>query len=164
MLTGSVAALFYGRTRTTVDVDIVLDCAGLNPEALADALAPEYFLDTEMVRQSLETNLMFNALPLAGGPKIDIIPLSRDPFDQVAFSRRVMRDWFGTPASTISGMDLVLNKLRWAKDSMSERPLADVRAILNADVIEDAAEFERWVRALGVQRGLDASRASRYEA
>jgi hypothetical protein len=107
---------------------------------------------------------MFNAIPAMGGPKLDFIPLTSDPFDQVAFKRRIIHDWFGTPAFVVSGMDLVLNKLRWAKTSMSERQFADVRAILSNDVITDTAEFERWVRILGLQRGLDASRASGYEA
>ena len=164
MLTGSVAALFYGRDRTTVDVDVVLDCTNIDVLAFVAALAPEYFLDDEMLRASMDTKQMFNAIPLLGGPKIDFIPLTTDALDQVAFGRRVQRDWFGTQAFAITAMDLVINKLRRAKDSMSERQLGDVRAILANNVIDDPTEFERWVRRLGLQPGLDASRTTRYEA
>ena len=164
MITGSVAAWFYGGQRTTIDIDIVLDCAGVDVEAFVAHLTPDFFLDPEMFRDSLRTMIMFNALPLLGGSKIDFIPLTGDSFDQVAFRRRVEQDWFGTPVSVIAGMNLVINKLRWAKDSMSARQLADVRAIMSHDVIDDAEEFARWVRLLGLQRGLDASRTAGYEA
>lgn len=164
MLTGSVAALFYGRERSTVDVDIVIDMRTTTPEALVDALAPEYFLDIEMVRECLPLEDMFNALPMAGGPKIDLIPLKRAPFEQLKFERRRTMDWHGTPISVITAVDLALSKLEWAKMSMSERQLADVRGIMSfGEVVEDDY-FRRWVERLGLGEVVEASRTVRYDA
>jgi hypothetical protein len=164
MLTGSVAALFYGRERTTVDIDIVVDMQTTTPDILAQVLEPEHFLDVEMVRECLKINYMFNALPMTGGPKIDFIPLKPDISEQTKFERRVTKDWHGTPVSVITAVDLVLSKLDWAKSSMSERQLADVRSIMSfGEVVEDEY-FERWIRLLGLEAVLEASRTTGYDA
>jgi hypothetical protein len=164
MVTGSVAALFYGRDRTTVDVDIVIEMRGVNAEGMAAAFEPDWFLDADMVRDSIATSFMFNAIPVTGGPKIDFIPLKSDPFERNAFQRRRTLDWHGTPLSVIAGVDLALSKLRWAKDSMSERQLADVRAIMSFGVVDDDEYFQHWIRVLGLQHVVDASRETRYDA
>lgn len=98
MLTGSVAALLYGRERSTMDIDIVVDVRGIQPGAFAAIFAPEYFLDSEMVRESMASGIMFNAIPLQGGPKIDLIPLAPDnPFDAWAFANRRSFDGMAQP-------------------------------------------------------------------
>lgn len=164
MLTGSVAALFYGRERSTVDVDIVIDMRTVAPESLVDALAPEYFLDIEMVRECLPLEDMFNALPMAGGPKIDLIPLKRAAFEHLKFERRKTLDWHGTPVSVITAVDLVLSKLEWAKSSMSERQLADVRGIMAFEEVVEDDYFRRWVERLGLEEVVEASRTIGYDA
>lgn len=164
MLTGSVAGLFYGRERSTVDVDIVVDMRTTSPEALVDALAPEYFLDIEMVRECLPIEDMFNALPMTGGPKIDLIPLKQDAFEQLKFEQRVTLDWHGTTVSVIRAADLALSKLQWAKISMSERQLADVRGIMSFEGVVEDDYFGRWVKRLDLEELLEASRTIRYDA
>ena len=163
MLTGSVAAFFYGRERSTNDIDIVLDCDLVRIAPFVAAFAPEWFLDDEMVRDSVHTGLMFNAIPLAGGPKIDFIPLKDDLFERTTFRRRIVQDWHGTPIQVCTGIDLVLSKLVWAKDSMSQRQLADIRAIMASGLVEEDDEFTRWVALLGLEAVLDASRTTRYD-
>jgi len=164
MLTGSVAAFIYGRDRSTVDIDIVIGCARLIPGELVRSLEPEYFLDEQMVRDSLRSGEMFNAIPMTGGPKIDFIPLKPDPFEQTAFRRRASVDWHGTILSVATGKDLVISKLRWARESLSERQLADVRAIMSLGLVDEDEDFRRWVARLGLGETLDASRETRYDA
>jgi len=164
MLTGSVAALIYGRDRSTVDIDIVVDCARLSLVEFAQGMQPEYFLDEQMVRDSLRSGEMFNAIPLAGGPKIDFIPLKPDPFEQTAFGRRETVDWHGTALNVASGKDLVISKLRWARESRSERQLADVRAIMSLGLVNEDEDFGRWVATLDLGETLAASRETRYDA
>lgn len=164
MVTGSVAGLFYGRERSTVDVDIVIDMHRTMPESLVEALGPEYFLDIEMVRESLPIEDMFNALPMMGGPKIDLIPLKSEPFEQLKFEQRITVDWHGTPVSVIRAVDLALSKLQWAKISLSERQLADVRGIMSFEGVVEDDYFRRWVERLGLEELLDASRAVGYDA
>jgi hypothetical protein len=163
MLTGSVAAFFYGRERSTNDIDIVLDCEALAVGPFVAAFAPEWFLDIEMVRDSVHHGFMFNAIPTPGGPKIDFIPLQDDLFERTKFRRRVVQDWHGTPIQVCTGVDLVLSKLGRAKDNRSERQLGDIRAIMSSGLVEEDDEFSRWVGRLGLETALDASRATRYD-
>lgn len=165
MLVGSVAAFLYGHERSTHDVDIVFDPQGVIPRLVASALAPEYMLDPLMLEDTLRSGYMSNALPMQGGPKIDLSPLGNDPFDRVAFERRQARDWYGREIRVISPPDLVISKLRWAKESMSERQLGDVRAIMaKGRINEHDPDFNRWIDRLSLRDVLDASRETRYEA
>jgi hypothetical protein len=95
MLAGSVAGLLYGHTRGTDDVDIVFDRKGVNPPVLSAVLAPEYRLDVFMLRDSVRTGMMCNAIAEHGGPKIDLVPLPGDLFSQLSFERRRRIDWHG---------------------------------------------------------------------
>jgi len=165
MVVGSVAALFYGRNRATADIDIVVDCANLVPERLVAACEPDFFLDLQMVRDSKQTGIMFNAIPRTGGPKIDFIPLAHEAYKRTAFGRRLAIDWHGTTVYVTTGADLVLSKLLWARESESERQMADVRAIMaHGDVDEHDPYFQRWLKRLELESTLDASRSTRYDA
>ena len=164
MLTGSVAALFYGRDRSTVDMDIIVDMRGRSAAQLAAALGGDYYFDAEAGDESFRRGRMYNALPLAGGPKIDFIPLTDQPFEQTKFQRRVIKDWHGTPIAVIRAIDLAISKLQWATESRSERQLADVRAILSFGEVEADDYFYGWVERLGLQEAMEASRETRYDA
>ncbi len=165
MLVGSVAAFLYGRERSTHDIDVVFDPAGVIPEDVSASLQPEYMLDPDMLADSLVTGMMANAIGLQGGPKIDLVPRPNDPFDVHAFERRSPREWFGRSLLVIASPDLVISKLRWAKDSLSERQLADVRAIMALGRFDEHdAEFNGWIDRLQLRDVLDASRENRYEA
>jgi len=165
MLVGSVAAFLYGHERSTHDIDVVFDPKGVNPSVVAAAFAPDYMLDPLMLEDTLKTGYMANALPLRGGPKIDLSPLRDEPFEQTAFARREERDWHEQTIPVISPADLVIAKLRWAKDSWSERQLGDVRAIMaTGRVDEHNDDFNRWIDRLSLRDLLDASREAGYEA
>lgn len=164
MLAGSVAGLLYGHTRGTDDIDIVFDRRGVIAPILVGALSPEYSLDILMFRDSLRTGTMCNAIAQHGGPKIDLVPLPDDLFSQLSFERRRRIEWHGVMVPVIRADHLVISKLRWAKDSLSERQLADVRAIMSIQKVqEDDQEFAKWISLLDLGSVLDASRRAGYE-
>lgn len=165
MLVGSVAAFLYGRQRSTYDIDVVFDRAGVIPDRVAATFQPEYMLDPDMLADSLVTGMMANAIGLQGGPKIDLIPRPDDPFDHYAFQRRSRHEWFGRSLFVIAPPELVISKLRWAKDSFSERQLADVRAIMAMGRFDEHdPEFNGWIDRMQLRDVLEASRETRYEA
>lgn len=165
MLTRSIAAFLYGHNRTTVDIDVILDCEGLRVALFCAAFEPEYFLDPGMVDDSLRTGMMFNAIPVTDGPKIDFIPLKREPYQQSAFARRKVFGWHGTAIPVIAPDDLVLSKLAWAQMPGSERQLAGVRSIMSMSLFsEDEEYFQHWPGELRLRKALDASRETRYDA
>ncbi len=164
MLTGSGAALFYGLSRSTNDLDVVIDLEVLEVAPLVDAFDGDYYIDPDAVFDALEHRSMFNVIPLVAGLKTDFILLRDEPFQQVAFSRRRRIDWRGTPVWVIDPRDLVLSKLNWARDSYSGQQLADVRTIMASGFVEEDDEFRAWIDRLRLQDVLDASRTTRYDA
>lgn len=164
MLTGSGAAMFYGLSRSTADLDVVIDLDILDVAPLVDAFGGDYYVDPEAVFDALERRSMFNIIPLVPGLKTDFILLRDEPFQQVAFSRRRRIDWRGTPVWVIDPRDLVISKLNWARDSHSEQQFADVRTIMASGLVEEDDEFRAWIDRLRLQDVLDASRTTRYDA
>lgn len=165
MLVGSVAAFLYGHQRSTQDIDVLFEPKGVNPAVVARAFEPDYMLDPLMLEDTLRTGIMANALALRGGPKIDLSPLGREAFMKVAFQRRAQIEWHGFPLFVIQAADLVVSKLLWARESRSERQLADIRAIMaTGRVNEHDEDFNHWVDQLALRDLLDASRETRYDA
>jgi hypothetical protein len=66
----------------------------------------------------------------------------------IAFGRRVRIQLPGFDAWIVSKEDLILSKLVWAKPSMSELQLRDVRALLASS--PDTAYLRRWAADLSV--------------
>ena len=163
-LTGSGAGLLYGLSRATVDFDVLVDLAPGDVDAFVRACGEGYYLDREAIIEAVRRQTMFNIIPLAGGTKVDIIVVSGDAFEQAKFRRRRRARWMDASVWVVTAADLVISKLRWAKESQSARHLADVRAIMAAGQVEEDDEFRHWIATLGLQQALDASREARYDA
>ncbi len=164
MLTGSAAAAFYGLTRTTVDVDIVIDLAHEQVAPLVEAFYGDYYIEPDAAFDAVEHGYMFNVIPLTRGLKTDFIILRKEPFQIAAFLRRQKVERPGGSVWTITPKDLVLSKLLWARESHSGQQLADVRAIMATGLVEEDDEFRSWVDRLRLGDVLDASRTTRYDA
>lgn len=163
MLTGSGAGMLYGLSRSTADFDIVLDLAHEQVAPLVEAFHEDYYIDPDAAFDAVVREAMFNVIPLKGGLKTDFIVLRDEPFDTTAFKRRRQVDWKGTPVWVITPSDLVLSKLRWTQITHSDRQLADVRAIMASGRVAEDDDFRGWIRRLGLERLLDASRTTRHD-
>ncbi len=63
MIVGAFAGLAFGITRTTFDIDILVDLREEDFEALSARFPlPRYYADPEMMRNSTEMGIMFNIL------------------------------------------------------------------------------------------------------
>ena len=164
MLTGSAAGLFCGLSRSTADFDIVVDLAHEQVGPLVEAFDGDYYVEPDAAFDAVERASMFNVIPLRWGLKADFIVLGDEPFDLAAFTRRRQADWHGAPIWVIQPSDLVLSKLRWARESLSGQQLADIRAIMASGLVTEDDEFRGWIDRLELHRVLDASRTTRYDA
>ncbi|GAB4329689.1 MAG: hypothetical protein Kow0010_14280 [Dehalococcoidia bacterium] len=108
--------------------------------------------------------LLYGPSRLSGGAKVDVIVVSGDAFEQAKFGRRRRVRWMGSSVWAVTAAEPVIRKLRWAKESVSARQLADVRAIMAAGQVAEDDEFRHWIDTLGLQQALDASREARYDA
>jgi hypothetical protein len=98
MVIGGFAATLYGITRTTYDIDIVVDLKEQHIQGLAAAYpSPRYYADPEQMRSSIRMGIPFNIIDGKRGEKADLSPLTRDSRYRHAFGRRIRQpiEWQG---------------------------------------------------------------------
>jgi hypothetical protein len=153
MLTGSVAASYYGRPRATHDADLVIDPTPRQLDALVAAVASAgFYADLDGARAALRERRQFNVIEIAHACKIDLIVRRTRPFSEEEFARRRSCDLpFARGVSMVSPEDSVLSKLEWARQAGdSEKQLADAIGIVAMNPSLDRIYIERWAGALGV--------------
>lgn len=138
MVTGSFAMSTYAIARTTLDIDIVIEIAGIDAHRFATKFTNDYYVTSESVERSRRQGLMFNMLSNATGIKIDCIPRKSDRFEREKFERRRLATLGGVEFWAIDKNDLIMSKLRWAKDSHSELQFRDVQRLLESGVPDEA--------------------------
>jgi hypothetical protein len=90
MIIGAFAATVYGITRTTFDIDIVVELTEEHIMALAAAFPPpRYYADAQQMRDSIRMGIMFNIIDSSRGEKADLVPLTMDSRYRQAFASRV---------------------------------------------------------------------------
>lgn len=135
MIVGAFAGLSFGITRTTFDIDILVDLREQDFEALSAKFPlPRYYADPEMMRNSTQMGIMFNIIDTEEGIKADLVPLKREPEYRVAFERRIRRKfsdgetefdaWCARPE------DIIIGKLQAWQEGQSSKHPADIKSIL----------------------------------
>ena len=160
MVTGSMAAGYYGQPRMTRDVDLVVQLQPGDPERLEALLSDAFLLSADVVRAAMAHETMFNAIHLEAFVKVDFVIRKREPYRVAEFARRrkVVLDshsmWMVAPE------DLILTKLAWARGSASEVQARDVRGVI---VVQgqrlDWPYLEAWADRLGLTTALEAVRS-----
>ena len=88
MLTGSMAAAYYGAGRATMDIDLVIDPTAAQLRALVAALsAPNTYVSNEAAAEALQQRSMFNVIDATTGWKVDLIVRGRNSADRCGSSR-----------------------------------------------------------------------------
>jgi hypothetical protein len=154
MLTGSVVSSMQGEPRLSHDVDIVIDAAATDSEALCAAFPPPAFYVAESaVDEAIRRRSMFNVVAVDEGDTIDFWLLTDDAFDRARFARRRAERVFDADVFVSSPEDTILSKLRWMKLSGgSERQFNDALGVY--EVQRDALDrdyLDDWGRRLGVE-------------
>jgi hypothetical protein len=147
MLTGSMAANVYASPRMTRDLDLVVAIAPDTVERLPEAFPPDcYYLSPEAARAAVDNTTCFNLIHLATMLKIDIMVRKAGEYRLLEFSRRQLHTIEGQPVWVVSKEDLILSKLEWARESLSDRQLADVRNLLATGC--DQQYLQQWANYL----------------
>lgn len=129
MLTGSFASNVHGRVRSTFDADIVVVLKSGQLKRLIGSLGSDYYVDKVTLPEVQESAGKLNALHRPSGLKIDFF-LARTARDREALARRRTIRFGGAEIAVIGPEDLVLAKLRWAKEGGSARQVEDARGIV----------------------------------
>ncbi|MDB5389460.1 MAG: hypothetical protein JWM11_5106 [Planctomycetaceae bacterium] len=152
-ITGSVAAMTYGESRFTNDVDILADLREEHVDAFYAAFPPpDYYLSAEAVRTAILSRRQFKLLHITEGVKAVIIISRHSEFDQSRFDRR-RPERVGSEGNAMlaSPEDVIIKKLEYYREGQSEKHLRDIAGILQTCPYPiDHVYIEYWAASLKV--------------
>jgi hypothetical protein len=152
LLVGSLAASYYGLSRATTDADFVLQLKTHRLQEVVERMGSRYRLEPQP-QFEVFTNKRVDVIYVVGTIfKIDVFPLSDDPFDQERFRRRLRGRLHDRDVSLPTAEDVVIMKVRWQR----ALDLEDAKYVLSLQSASlDWAYMERWCDAHGTRQVLD---------
>jgi hypothetical protein len=153
-VTGGVAAIAYGETRTTQDLDVVLaiELADLSKIATIFAAAGFYVSGLDDVIAKRMSS--FQITKIATISRADLMISSATEFSQIQLTRRkIIPISTGKDVYFASAEDVIINKLLWGKKSRSEKQWRDVLSIMKTQ--RESLEYKylgEWVSKLGIMQ------------
>jgi len=156
LIGGSLASTLYGMVRTTQDSDIVAEMRPEHIQPFVSALEDDFYVDQEMIAESIQRNSSFNIIHHDTMFKVDVfIPRPR-PFlkSQLARARRQTFS-LGKEVSAMfaSPEDTILSKLEWYRmgGEASDRQWRDILGVLKTKAGDIDLEYlHHWARELKV--------------
>jgi len=154
LIGGSLASTLYGMVRTTQDSDIIAEMLVEHIEPFVAALQDEFFIDEEMIAESIQHNSSFNIIHRDTTFKVDVfIPRPR-PFHQSQLAR-AQRQTFNLElemsANFASPEDVILSKLEWYRmgGEVSDRQWRDILGVMKTKSGELDLDYLRtWAKEL----------------
>lgn len=140
MIVGAFGGYPFGITRVTFDIDILVDLREQDFEALSQKFPlPRYYADPEMMRNSVQMGIMFNIIDTDQGIKADLVPLKREPDYQLAFERRIRREFIDPSGNAFTAWvaqpsDIIIGKLNAWNEGRSDKHPKDIYSMLVFDL------------------------------
>jgi hypothetical protein len=161
LIGGSLASTLYGMVRTTQDSDIIAEMQLEHIQPFVSALETDFYLDQEMIAESIQRNSSFNIIHRDTMFKVDVfIPRPR-PFLQSQLAR-ARRQTFTlgkeVSAKFASPEDTILSKLEWYRmgGEASDRQWRDILGVLKTKTGDlDLDYLRQWAKELKVSDLLE---------
>jgi len=161
LISGSLASTLYGMVRTTQDSDIVAEMQMEHLQPFVAALQDEFYLDDEMIAESIRCHSSFNIIHRESMFKVDIFIPDPRPFLQSQLSRAQLQTFLfekEISAKFSSPEDIILAKLEWYRlgGEVSERQWRDVLGVLKTCASRlDLGYLRKWAHELEVSDILE---------
>lgn len=164
VIIGAFAGSSFGVTRSTYDIDIVVDLPDAKIDAFVAAFPPpRYYADPLQIRDSIKWGILFNLIDSSLGRKVDLIPLTMQPGYWFALNNRIRRSIHVSMVSAVEVWlarpeDIIIGKLMAWNEGRSYKHEADIRDILIAVKMRDDPEIantfdvdyiDDWAKELG---------------
>jgi hypothetical protein len=156
VVSGSVAAIFYGEPRLTHDVDFVVFLNANDIQRLIEVFpAEEYYLPpiaTMLAEMTREQHGHFNLIHRDTGFKADFYPTGRDELNTLAFRGKRSVDFEGENVTLAPPEYVILRKLEYYREGHAEKHLRDIRAMLAVSGEQmNQSVLKEWIQRRGLE-------------
>jgi hypothetical protein len=163
MVTGSLVSSFYGDSRTTRDIDFVVNAQEPPDDTITSFVglcegAGMYVATNAALGIRPESSRrQFYVIDSISGWKADIMWMADRAFSRTEFNRRVPAQLLGVSVMIPTPEDIVLAKLEWG-GSTESRQFDDAVSVMRvlADRI-DFAYLAKWAGELAIETSLSAA-------
>ncbi|MBS3819952.1 hypothetical protein KGY73_10690 [bacterium] len=154
MMTGGIAAIFYGKPRLTHDFDLIIEMDFHRIPELVNEFKNDFYIDKEAVQQAVQHQKMFNLIHFDSGIKVDFWMVKDEEFDKTRFERRQEHTYKGRKVYFTTPEDIILIKLVWFKNSQIHKHREDAVGILEVQKGLDEGYLKKWAERLSVKKLL----------
>lgn len=152
LVTGGYAVSIWGRPRSTLDIDVVIELPSARIKDLTRALrqiSEISHIDEQAVEWAVERKSEFNFVDIESGIKVDFWVTKNDAYSGLKMKRATNHVIAGQKVSFISPEDLILAKLLWNKENASTRQLEDIESVLIIQKRLDLRYVRKWAKTHG---------------
>jgi len=156
IISGSIAAIFYGEPRLTHDVDFVVFLNEQNIRQLGGVFPASDFyvppVETIFTEVARDKRGHFNIIHMDTGFKADFYPTGRDELNAWGFRQKRSVQFEGETVVLAPPEYVILRKLEYYREGGSQKHLRDIRSMLavSGDQL-DRAELDQWLRLLALE-------------
>jgi hypothetical protein len=156
VVSGSVAAIFYGEPRLTHDVDFVVFLNTNDIQKLVEVFpATKFYLppkETMLAETAREHHGHFNLIHRDTGFKADMYPTGRDELNAWAFRGKRSVEFEGENVTLAPPEYVILRKLEYYREGHAEKHLRDIRAMLAVSGEQlDRVALNEWIQRRGLE-------------
>ncbi len=151
VVSGSVAAIFYGEPRLTHDVDFIVFLNANDIQKLFSIFPEKEFylppLETVLTETAREQHGHFNLIHRETGFKADMYPTGRDELNAWAFRGKREVEYEGEKIILAPPEYVIVRKLEYYREGRSEKHLRDIRAMLAVSGEQlDRTTLSEWIQ------------------
>lgn len=149
MIVGGFAVSYHNRTRTTNDIDLVLQ---ISPEDVSKLLKHFPFWEgyEESFKEDIKMGIVFNIVDFDTGIRYDFMTFEDSIYNKLAFGRRKKVNFFGVSCYISSLEDLIISKLKWYNLSPSDKQMEDLKFLFIQDGL-DRDYLNLWISNLNLK-------------
>ncbi len=156
VVSGSVAAIFYGEPRLTHDVEFVVFLNPNDIQRLVEVFpANDFYLppvETMLAETAREQNGHFNLIHRDTGFKADLYTTGKDELNAWAFRGKRAVEFDGERVMLASPEYVIVRKLEYYREGHAEKHLRDIRAMLAVSGEQlDRPALNEWIQRRGLQ-------------
>lgn len=156
VVSGSVAAIFYGEPRLTHDVDFIVHLNSNDIQKLVTAFpATEFYLpplETILTETARAERGHFNLIHRDTGFNADMYPTGRDELNAWAFRDKRPVAFEGETIMLAPPEYVIVRKLEYYREGHAEKHLRDIRAMLAVSGEQlDRALLNEWLQRRGLE-------------